>query len=276
MWRYKLLLLLFTGFVFAQDDFIIFPHTLHVVDEEIECETCHEDIETATSLSERYLPSMDICSDCHDIDEEDGCGVCHANEDDPLGYEDSQPTSGMTFSHVFHINAYSNDCLNCHDYFAEENSKNPPTTWKEADCRTCHTSNKPKNHYVGWLPIHGMEMLSFGNENCSTCHSESYCNQCHVNQQVEPRVHLNDYLLNHGFDARAGLTDCGTCHDIISDCYSCHNQNDAMPMDHNLPNWAGKFLSNGGEHGAAALDAPMTCKSCHIPENEATCMRCHS
>ncbi len=274
MWRYSIILILFSGIILSQVDYIKFPHTLHIDDEEIECETCHEGVENSTSLSERYLPSMDVCSDCHEVDDDDECGSCHAKEDDPLTFEDFQPTSGLDFSHAFHTSSFSNICLDCHDYFEKENSEDPPSPWKESDCRACHTSNKPKNHYVGWLPIHGLELISFDNEKCSMCHTELYCNQCHTNQQVEPRIHQNDYSLNHGFDARSGVKDCGTCHDIIGDCYSCHSQYNAMPLDHILPDWVN--VLSGGEHGTAALDAPMTCKSCHILEKESTCMRCHS
>ncbi len=278
MSRFKLLPILLAGMIWAQSDFIFFPHPLHVDDEEIECEACHEGVEFSSSLDTRYLPEKDVCSDCHDVDDEDECEMCHADSEDPLGYSDFQPTSGLSFSHDYHINSYSDNCFACHDYFDVEDMESAPTAWKDSDCRTCHVSNKPADHYAGWIPIHGMELLSLSmsDNNCSVCHTESSCNDCHVNQQVEPRNHANNYMLNHGFDARIGVTDCGSCHDMIIDCYTCHNQHDAMPLDHSLPNWSGAQLVDGGEHGQSAMDTPMVCKSCHIQENEATCMRCHS
>jgi len=276
MWRYNVILLVFTGFVFSQSDFITFSHMLHIDDAEIECENCHEGIESARTLDTRYLPTMDVCSDCHEVDEDDNCGMCHANENDPLSYSDFQPTSGLNFSHKFHTNAFSDNCTDCHDYFPSEDSQSPPTAWKKGDCLACHSVNKPRSHAIGWLPVHGLGLANFSSEKCSTCHEETYCNNCHTNQQVEPRHHTNDYLLQHSVDARIGIKDCGTCHDVIGDCFTCHSQFKPMPVDHSLPTWVGKAKQDGGSHGTAALDYPMVCKSCHIQEKESTCLRCHS
>lgn len=275
MLRFNLASFLLFGLVFGSDtDYIKFPHELHVMDEEIECVTCHEGVSQSTSLSERLVPSMDICSDCHEVDDDDNCEMCHANTDDPLTYSDFQPTSGLTYSHAFHLKRFS-DCFNCHNDIKTDDGQSRPVAWKKSDCSICHLANRPKSHTPDWIPIHGMELMGIADTPCSMCHQESYCDRCHARQQIEPRVHTSDYLIGHGLDSRAGIIDCGTCHDLVSDCATCHKQHQAMPLDHSLPTWVGLFLDEGGEHSRAAEDAPMTCKACHISNNEPACVRCH-
>ncbi len=47
-------------------DRIIFPHDVHF-ENEVECATCHEGAADSQAASDRLLPDMDVCADCHDI-----------------------------------------------------------------------------------------------------------------------------------------------------------------------------------------------------------------
>ena len=74
---------------------IIFSHKFHIEDMEVECTSCHIDIETSNLSSDRNLPSMDECSSCHDV---------HNN-----GAGGDSGTGLLAMS-----NANSDMCLTCH------------------------------------------------------------------------------------------------------------------------------------------------------------------
>ncbi|MCK5033768.1 MAG: hypothetical protein KAS18_09045, partial [Calditrichia bacterium] len=60
-----------------------FSHKLHTIDEEQECSDCHESATNSLSGSDNLLPGMENCGDCHDIEDEKNCNMCHSDVDDP-------------------------------------------------------------------------------------------------------------------------------------------------------------------------------------------------
>lgn len=272
MWRYSLIFIIPITILFSQQDNIIFPHQFHIEDVELECSMCHSGIEQSTSLEVRFLPEMETCTECHEI--EDDCSLCHTNPEEPLPTADSYPASGMEFSHSFHLTK-KKDCSACHGYIYEDDGSGLPKSWKENDCRECHIHSHPESHTLDWTKLHGAEVNIATKSNCGLCHTETSCDQCHQLQEFEPENHPSDYLMTHGFDFRSGITDCSTCHDLTYDCRSCHEVEVVMPMDHNMPDWAGEFLDDGGMHSDAAMDEPETCQVCHEPAVDNTCLRCH-
>lgn len=266
------------SFAYGQDqDFIIFPHQLHLEDLELVCDLCHEGVSGSVSLATRLLPEKDLCLDCHDGDTAtDECSACHRNEEDPQPYRQLPLRPGPAFSHTFHLTKRP-DCTNCHEYVYTDEGGSPPEFWTEENCRSCHGSARPDYHTPDWVSIHGVEVNHLTQQNCNLCHMPAVCDACHQLQQFEPKVHPVSFILSHGFDARSGIIDCVSCHDVLNDCQSCHRQNSVMPMDHNLPGWAGKgfVFEDGGLHSSAALDTPEICVICHHPSSNITCQRCH-
>ena len=65
----------------GEPDRITFPHDLHF-ENEVECTTCHPDVAGSARATDRLRPDMDVCADCHDIEDDTGCAVCHANVDE--------------------------------------------------------------------------------------------------------------------------------------------------------------------------------------------------
>ena len=59
---------------------IIFAHANHI---DLECTDCHADISQSDNAGDRNFPTMDICADCHDIESDDNCGLCHRNPEEP-------------------------------------------------------------------------------------------------------------------------------------------------------------------------------------------------
>lgn len=56
---------------------------------------------------------------------------------------------------------------------------------------------------------------------CTDCHSETSCNQCHFGQ-LNVRVHDPDYRFTHGVEVRKKDKNCMICHPAGGFCQGCH------------------------------------------------------
>ncbi len=274
MWRSSFILLAVCLGSLGAGDYIIFPHQFHVEDMEMSCEDCHADVTASVKVPPRLMPEKDTCTGCHDGDSaRDDCEVCHADPDEPLPFSDSQPVSNSGFSHHYHLNGEM-ECSSCHAYILEDDGSAEPFIWTEKNCMACHSRTTPASHNAEWAWIHGMEVTHHTQSSCNTCHVQTTCDACHQVQNITPAVHPTGFILSHGLEAYNGLADCSSCHNSITECQSCHQQNMVMPMDHNLPNWAGEYFEGGGLHGETAENNPDACMVCHQPASQ-TCGRCH-
>lgn len=260
-----LVIFLFMATAFGQDS-IIFPHNSHIEDEELECTVCHADVEKSSSLDESLLPLMEVCSDCHDVDED--CEMCHESPDDADTYPVSGSTSGLDFSHLFHLDSFS-DCSRCHSQSIEDDGTAIRMEWQSWKCSACHQENKPQDHDISWSEFHGMSLQEHDDPRCATCHTEKFCESCHSQSQFEPKTHNPNYMYTHGLEARVEILECSTCHHIENDCRKCHQQNMVLPSDHTVQ-WTG--FDSAGQHGSEALDQPERCQVCH---STYSCERCH-
>ena len=259
MLRYKICLVIIPLLVIglnAQDQ--SFPHQIHIEDVELECNECHADVAESGSLELRLVPDGEICADCH------GELMSFA----------VRPVLTEAFSHKFHLSK-AFECNNCHGDINADDADGPSKIWSESDCQACHVANPPSSHTLEWSSIHGLEVISITEKNCQTCHGQKFCDTCHQLQQFTPAVHSVDYILSHSFDAKSGMLECSSCHELVADCYSCHSENQIMPMNHNFPEWVGFNIIAGGLHSSAALEEPDLCQTCHIPASDATCLKCH-
>ncbi|MBT3479107.1 MAG: hypothetical protein HOB40_04180 [Candidatus Marinimicrobia bacterium] len=275
--RYFSLFLILSLGISQKADWIMFPHELHVFDEEIECNECHENVLSSMSLNERLLPTMDTCESCHeDVSEDDegDCTLCHANADELDTYPELASRRGPDFAHRSHISR-TEDCLVCHTNLLDDDKEDIPNSWVFSDCKSCHENSIPENHSFDWVQSHGLNSTVIGQDNCNLCHQEQMCESCHSFLSIEPTVHPGNYYMTHGIDAKMNLMDCTSCHEGLENCSSCHQQTKVMPMNHNLSNWIGQFLKGGGLHGYDALDNPGLCQVCHQGSADPTCARCH-
>ena len=278
MWRYKIALIILPFMlVFGKEkDRILFQHSLHVDDMELSCEECHAGVAEADGQTWSIFPVMDDCLVCHDDDTADGsCEYCHTDTDDPLPINKKWVSSGLDFSHKKHLSE-EEDCYTCHSYIADDDEIDVPHKWEMSDCQTCHADLEegPSSHDLLWKEFHGSEINSSTSGNCALCHDNNSCDECHQLQEFEPEVHPSDYILGHSFEAKAGVSECTTCHEIIEDCYSCHVTNQIMPMNHNFHNWV-ITSGEGGLHGEFAESEADLCATCHIPSEDLSCVKCH-
>ena len=250
-------------------EIIKFSHQFHA-DEDVACTDCHNEAENSTDLiSGSLLPTMDVCADCHDVEDEDECSTCH--------YEDVQvpfPTkkAELIFNHKSHLENEDVECTQCHSGldkvdFGFESSTLFPKMEKCNECHSnsgiakatnfacesCHVSTEnllPENHKsVSFSDMHQFSSME-GDANCQMCHDNNFCESCHVGTTM--------------------ITEANTANDFYTP-YSPHNYIDNTKQQqitrvHDL-----NYQYN---HGIDAKGKSSNCITCH--QTETFCAECHN
>ncbi|HWR84201.1 MAG TPA: cytochrome c3 family protein [Candidatus Deferrimicrobium sp.] len=261
---------------------LIFSHPLHVTDQGIECIVCHAAIPSSTIADDRNLPSMDVCADCHDIEDDENCGQCHRDPDNPSPAVEIERS--VLFNHKLHLDLKTG-CLTCHSLSAENGEisrmrimPGKPLCMNCHDglraawnCHLCHADKTALAdiHPIGWRHQHA-DQATVKPEWCRTCHQrEVYCISCHRGDNQAGNIHDLNYEYTHGLDAQGKEADCVRCHDRRAFCNDCHERENRMPLAHSTLAWR-------NEHGRAARTDIENCASCH-EVGDPTCARagCH-
>ncbi len=271
-----------------------FDHKLHVQEVGVECATCHAGAQQSSSGTDQLIPGMGVCAECHDVESEDGCKMCHPDPSNiaPLshagkGYE--------AFSHKLHTPKVS--CEECHavqSAKAEVGAKYPDMkacATCHADkgaapaCQQCHTTgalNSPATHKVNWQKEHGEES-QFNLTECAMCHeapgAKTSCTKCHEGAEFG-MPHPRNFVHSTAFVRGGGFADCQSCHEAESFCAPCHAQNKVMPSNHSNPGWATLLTSasKGGMHAIKGETDLESCIICHANSaQQPTCFSagCH-
>jgi hypothetical protein len=266
----------------AEVDSIRPVHAIHA-EAELECGDCHADAETSTSGIDLLLPTMDTCADCHDIEDDTECGVCHTHPDDPLSFADRLGLV-QKFSHAAHVN---NDmtCTECHGgHDGKEPFMAAKATCREChttasdfmDCGQCHVASEPRvplDHRADWISTHGME-AGWHEVSCMNCHTQVDCQDCHSGDNVRPRAHDLNFAFDHALVARSNELDCASCHVDSQFCSDCHSSLQILPRDHSRGDWV-----SGGDGGRHAMEGRLGLESCVACHDEGAtapiCANCH-
>ncbi len=269
------LLFFFTGSNFAQQEhnprknktLIKFTHKKHLSEDiGASCVDCHSKVPEADSLSADLLPTMDDCGQCHDVEDDNNCNLCH--------YEDvyellETAEFKVSFSHKLHVTGQKLECKTCHKgidkvkYAFESKDYLPQMT----TCTQCHNENKD-------APIV-----------CSTCHTEDVAT-------LIPETHKSaDFLATHKFEAEAKDANCASCHtdNFCEDCHvaTTHIDEKNTAKDFFAPYAAHNFKAGLKQqkiqrvhsldfiytHGIAAESDQLECRTCH--NTETFCVACH-
>lgn len=276
--------MLAAGLALAQDapDRIVIPHGTHF-ENDVTCLDCHDGVEVSASAEEMFRPDMDTCGDCHEVDDDETCDMCHTNVDEAGDYPGLAYGAGK-FPHAAHVER-GMECAACHGDPALDQPLLPgkpdcrachETADDYGDCRTCHTPAfelTPVSHDLTWVNAHG-PMAREDQTSCAQCHTETSCQECHAGDNVRPRSHTLNYEWDHALDARTGATQCYTCHQDPDYCTSCHAASQILPRSHSQAGWLNG--SDGGRHAIDGVFEMENCVACHSAGAEApTCARCH-
>ena len=142
-----------------------------------------------------------------------------------------------------------------------------------AVARSEDTTRRVRVHPLHFLRMH-YAVAASGELQCSGCHTQRFCTDCHGGERVSRRYHPTNFLYTHAPQAYGRETDCTSCHSTEAFCRSCHRQlglaaktNARSTVFHNAqPLW---LL----QHGRAARQDLNSCASCH---QQTYCMQCHS
>ncbi|MEY4673640.1 MAG: hypothetical protein RL148_1424 [Planctomycetota bacterium] len=254
-----------------------FSHKVHA-EQGMECSDCHMDWE---SSDQPGMPALAQCNLCHEnLEKENPERPKVATLFNEAGYLAARVTKlggDVIFSHKQHAVVEGMECTSCHEGIAENDVVDASLAVSMADCTkchveqakpnecaTCHTDIRadklPPNHDGLWKRFHGRVVRSDSTataDNCSLCHTESSCVQCHMDEQ--PANHNNYFRLRgHGLIAQMDRESCSACHRADS-CDSCHAE--TRPLSHNA-----NFGGTRSNH----------CTGCHLPLTEGnSCTTCH-
>ncbi len=307
--------------------FIKFSHTFHVKDQGIACEDCHVSVKASKLSSDTLLGSHESCKTCHEEQISNNCGYCHTTPDNivPIPH----PERELIFSHELHTTKHEIKCETCHsglDTVTFASGRNMPVMNTCVDCHSqqkvstncesCHTNFTtlvPDDHLVADFHTNHQKLTRLGiaNVTCKTCHTESFCQDCHTGTELQsfsgtrdlmadpsPRtstkdspkqlrlqqVHSLNYRFTHGIDAKSKALDCASCHEQQTFCVTCHEaggditQQKFKPESHNIAGFTtiGKG-SGGGRHAELARRDIESCMACHdVQGSDPTCTLCHT
>ena len=162
-------------------------HKVHA-ERNIGCESCHGAVQEVGLATREQLPRMAGCFGCHAL---------------------SGPGRGEA----------KGECTTCHESLpdgrmvaAYPEGRMMPPRWLG---NLQHTADFIERH---------KQVAADNSRACGSCHTESYCADCH-DGRVRPRsVHPNDYLSMHPVEARLETSRCTSCHQQQQFCLPCHQR----------------------------------------------------
>lgn len=257
----------------------------------MECGECHGGAETSLTGMDNLLPDMDVCSDCHDVEDDAECGTCHVDPDDPEGsiYITSY---SQKFAHATHLSA-DLQCEACHAAVLLPEAAEAATLPSMLNCQECHETQsapllcstchmpddvlKPASHTTSFLHTHGdMAQLdthpALNGLQCQSCHEDDFCQDCHEGDNTDRLTHPLNYEFTHALEARGQEKTCITCHTEQTFCVDCHNDNQVLPQNHR-PGWVNRV--DGGLHRLEASRDLNNCIACHQDNADQICQPCH-
>lgn len=291
-----ILFLIISGTLFASsldwESDLVFSHKYHAEEAGAECSDCHGKVAESIKGADDLLPEMETCYSCHDEDMD--CESCHLQGEDPIILPRID-TYSAKFNHKIHAKNEI-DCAKCHSQVINKEKVNSglhlpvmnncmachDTPDEISGCYSCHTENEnlvPQDHVVSWKTEHGL--YSESETTCQSCHTESYCIDCHQGENSFSQSHTADFIITHGMSFLVRETDCETCHQSIDYCVECHvHVNYIQPPSHMLIN----FKSDASDYDPTlhAEEARMnfeTCPVCHQPGDDLwveKCIDCHN
>ncbi len=222
-----------------------FTHKKHL-DRNIDCAQCHGQVGELELATREQLPRMAGCFGCHDM-------------------------SGAAQGEA------KGTCENCH------------VTQRDGLMLTSFSAGQLKPprwlgnaaHTADWIERH-KGVAASNSAFCGSCHSASYCTDCH-DGKVRPRnVHPNDWISIHAQGARQDNPRCTSCHEAQTFCADCHRRVGVardVASDNRLagrrfhppPSEWTNAPRSANHHAWEAMRNLNACVSCHTERDCATC-----
>ena len=180
------------------DDVVVYhglkiTHKQHL-DRNIGCLVCHSTVAHGKASSNRSVPEMKMCMDCHDGRVAPStCSVCHETK---ATNSPARLSPEWVEGHKREVEQQGReDCARCHS---------------EESCQACHRLTK--SHPKDWLKSHARR-FNEKPEECYSCHPKSewrgFCDECHAVKLA----HAKDWVAKHPASMNDHADSCGRCHD---------------------------------------------------------------
>lgn len=148
----------------------------------LECRACHP----LSPHPNPPRPQEQACVACHDVDDKDGCTLCHPPASLPHFYYLGAPKQAAVRCDVCHPKGRfdagtptpkvtgdftgdpAGECLACH---------------QATTCRSCHGESHPST----WVADHGELAVNALTSSCNDCHTPTWCaTRCHTVTPTNP------------------------------------------------------------------------------------------
>jgi hypothetical protein len=161
---------------------------------------------------------------------------------------------------------------------------------KVAECNECHKGEGiAPNHDADWVRGHRV-LASKAGSNCSQCHKQSDCLDCHSGGGIDsdlstrnyrndyvPRSHRTDFITIHPIKALDNPQTCNRCHEpsYCNQCHSRYPKGSLRIKSHLMLGPDGqRYAPALTDHAIEARRNLQSCQACH-PEGD-VCIQCHS
>ena len=234
---------------------LIFSHQRHLGMANVECKTCHTDVDSSAEVSTMHLPAMVTCNACHnDRQATNQCEGCHTNLAQLLPKDHLRSDFRRFHGETTRVGAMDVSCENCHG---------------QTFCQECHQT-------TGLKAFGGRDLVTDPRPRTSPKDSPK--------ETVLQRVHDLNYRYTHGVDAQSRQSECASCHNQQEFCSQCHQnggnitQSHFKPASHMVPGFVTLGVgSGGGLHAEEARRDMENCASCHDAEGQdPICLTCHA
>jgi hypothetical protein len=256
---------------------IRFNHRFHVVEQRLECRSCHPGALVSKSAQDHLTPRPAACDGCHGTNHDDlnavqpgddapgQCAFCHTGwtpGDDNRVARMSIPRPNMVFDHQKHA-ARNIACRQCHGEVQELELATRDQLPRMRGCFACHQH-----------PDAAARGEARGA--CETCHLKGNTAQGNrirtkfaSGDMRPPRwmhnsEHSPDFIQRHKLVAANDSQFCASCHKE-EECAACHDGRVRPRAVH--PN---DYLSM---HAVEARLSTQRCTSCH--REQSFCLQCH-
>jgi hypothetical protein len=273
------------------------------------CDNCHD-------VDHGDLANVEAGSD-----DNGQCDFCHLGQNAGVRGRVAKmviPAPNLRMNHKIHL-ARNIQCAQCHGRVDELELATRDQLPRMAGCFTCHALPAPSRgdargdceachltdpagqmltsfstgdlmpplwlhgagHTPDWLERH--KQVAGGNSSlCGSCHTSSYCTDCH-DGKIRPRdVHPDDWISMHAQAARQDNPRCVSCHQLQTYCGDCHRRVGVardVPTSRRFTNRrfhpAPQIWTNGPRspqhHAWEAQRNLNACVSCHTERDCATC-----
>lgn len=253
-----------------------FNHKLHVADQNLKCEACHDRAPTSEWAKDTLLPKPSVCDTCHGADHLDiaavkagdepmgKCNFCHVGWKESDGNRVAKlvlPSPNLVFNHKKHA-ARNIGCRQCHGEVQELELATRDQLPRMRGCFGCHQQPESSR--------------GDAKSACETCHIKGGATDggrlkttFATGTMLPPRwlhnaQHSPDFIQRHKFVAAADSQFCANCHKEEF-CVGCHDGRVRPRSIH--PN---DYLSM---HAVDARLAMQRCTNCH--REQSFCLGCH-